>query len=88
MAKITPKHSEGGTAVAGQAPTIANVLRNDPPPGAKPPRAFRVSLMAPTPLAENDVEIEAASPDEAWREFCKLNGISDSVHPKKIEPLY
>jgi len=52
------------------------------------PVGHRVQLLCPTPLLENPLEIEIADPAEAQKEFCRINGISGSEHPWKIEPLY
>lgn len=53
-------------------------------PVAAKTKKFNVSLKAPTPLAHNPAVVEAVDGDAAWLEFCKLNGISGSDHPKTI----
>jgi hypothetical protein len=51
------------------------------------PMRFHVTLTCPTPLAFPELEVEAATKDEAWQKFCAANGISDSEHLRKIVPL-
>ena len=48
---------------------------------------FSVALNCPTALAHPTLEIEALTEAEAKAEFCKLNGISDSVHAWTITRL-
>lgn len=48
------------------------------------PKSFRVKLDALTPLAVNDVAIEASDADEAWGKFCAMNGISGSSCERTI----
>lgn len=45
---------------------------------------YRVSLACKTPLAHASLEIEAQSEEEAKKEFCRQNGISDSIHPWSV----
>jgi hypothetical protein len=80
------KQTGGGTAT--MEPEITNVVTPDPAPGAKVPRYHTVHLACPTPLTINPMKVETSDPSEAWREFCKANGISDSIHEKTITPLY
>ncbi len=52
-----------------------------------PATRYRVSLICPTPLAHPELDVEADSPEAAWRQFCAANGITDSEHPRSIAPL-
>ena len=48
---------------------------------------YRVGLVCPTALAHPSLEIEAVTEAEAKDEFCRRNGISDSVHAWTIVRL-
>ena len=48
---------------------------------------FQVTCECPTPLRENPAEIEAEDKTGAVLEFKKLNGISKTKHPLKVEPV-
>ena len=52
-----------------------------------PPFLYRVALQCPTPLAHPELEVVADTDDDAWRQFCAANGISDSEHPRAIVRL-
>lgn len=58
-----------------------------PAPAERPLRRWRVSLTCPTPLAHREMEIEAADEHAAKAEFCRVNGITDSIHPWKVERI-
>lgn len=45
---------------------------------------WRVGLRCPTPLAHPVLEIEAPTEAAARAEFCRRNGISDSIHPWEV----
>lgn len=47
-------------------------------------RKYHVSCYANTPLAFNELDVEAASEAEADHEFFKANGISATHAPRKI----
>ena len=63
------------------------------PPPAPPPKLmgdaslplWRVRLVCPTPLHFPVLEIHAADSHQAKMEFCRQNGISDSIHKWDIE---
>ena len=48
---------------------------------------YLVTLKCPTPVAFPELEVEAASADEAWQKFCAANRITGSEHPRTIVPL-
>ncbi|GEM_PF-6012025 len=49
---------------------------------ARPRRRYRVSLPH-----EETLELEAASPEEAWQNYCRLRGIVRSDHTPRIEAV-
>jgi hypothetical protein len=58
------------------------------PPAASPTlMRYRVALYCPTPLEFPELELDAVSEDDAWRQFCAVNGISDSEHPRAIAAI-
>ena len=50
-------------------------------------KTFRVLLKANTPLVEPEMLIEATHAEEAKRQFCDRNGISDSTCEWVIEEI-
>jgi len=56
-------------------------------PQPAPPRRYRITLQAPTPVAHPELEVEAETESAAWQKFCAANGISDSVHDRMIVEL-
>lgn len=63
-------------------------LPRDPPLAADSrPRRYRVHVDAPTPLAANPLEVEAATEAEAWQAFCRVNGIGGTERPVSITPV-
>ncbi len=49
---------------------------------ARPKRRYRVSLPH-----EETLEVEAASPEEAWQNYCRQRGILRSDHTPRIEAV-
>lgn len=85
---MAKKRVEAGDGLADLSPVLPVVdlpgpaVEPQPEPGLKqlPPIKYRVELNCPTPLAHKVLEIEARSEAEAREEFCRRNGISDSIH--------
>lgn len=87
---LPPQHPDAGEpgvqtpAPPADTPVRANVPR---PPAAGSKRRWRVHLQAPTPLAHNPLEVEAATEEQAWEAFMQANGISGSMHERTIVPV-
>jgi len=83
MAKRDPKVFEASPTPTAPLPQPEPQPLPAQPEPAKPvgPKKFRCSLSASTPVAFNNVEIEAESDSEARRKFFAMNGIDFSVHP-------
>jgi hypothetical protein len=60
---------------------------SSPTPAVPTLYRYLVSLNCPTPLEFPELELEAESKEDAWRQFCALNGITDSEHPRTITSL-
>lgn len=67
-----------------QAPAPVPVEQAEAKPGL--PR-WRVSCACPTPLKHPVMELSAADQHQAKMAYCAANGISNSVHPWRIERL-
>lgn len=91
-------YDDDGHVVASSSPALPGDEQNPAPAGPggfTPPHVatagrgrYRVSLRCPTPLAHATLEIEdAANEDDARKQFCDKNGISDSSHEWDIQRI-
>ena len=85
-------YDDSGAVVESSARPAAAVATAPAPAGPRiataGPGRYRVTLHCPTPLAHRTLEIEhAENEDDARKQFCARNGISESGHPWDIERI-
>lgn len=81
MSNDTKKQVKTASEGAG-----GNAAVNVTPSTAPAPR-FAVSLKCPTPLAQSEMVVEAASESEAKQKFMDANGISGSAHEWSVQKV-